>query len=145
MRLAALHQRNCTAGDLARLLAAWLVVVLLLQGMAALRTLVSGPAHRHLPVAAAWAGEPAASSQTDAHQLVHEQGLAHYHGSERVVVPADGEAALDAATFLLLMALLPLAMNFAWRPVRVRTAMWPTLGWALIEGRYSPPRRPPRG
>lgn len=145
MPLAALHQRNSTAGDLARLLAAWLVVVLLLQGMAALWTLVRGPAHRHLPAATAWAGQPAASSKTEAHDLVHERGVAHYHGAERVVLPADAEAALDAATFVLLMALVPLAMSFAWRPVRVRNAMRPALAWALIETRHPPPRRPPRG
>lgn len=59
MLLAALRRRDTPTGDLARVLAAWLMVILLVQGLAALQTLVRGPAHRHVVAAGFGATVPA--------------------------------------------------------------------------------------
>lgn len=79
------------------------------------------------------------------HRLAHEHGEAHHHGFDLLVVPAAGEAALDAAAWLLLAMLLPLAAAFGWRAPRAATAAPATPGWALVECVHTPPRKPPRG
>ena len=148
MPLAMLRQPDTAIADLARALACWLVVVLLLQGQAALLTQVHGPAHRHLPQLTSQLMQ-AADEAHEAHRLAHERGQAHHHGAGEVVVPASGDAtldaALDAAACVLLASLLPLAMSHAFAARRGRMAFNAAAVWAFVEGHASPPRRPPRG
>jgi hypothetical protein len=161
--LAALRQRDTAAADLARVLAAWLAVVLLVQAQAALLTLVRGPAHRHVPAAAVqrpvWSVLPvlahhAAATPDDGraqhaalHRLAHERGDPHHHAAgDEVALPAEAASALDAAACVLMAALAPLAMRYAWPACAARAAApVATAGWALLEQDAAPPRRPPRG
>ena len=133
----ALRQRNSTRADLARLLAGWLVAVLLLQGQAALLALVHGPAHRHVATSLG-AADPA-------HWEAHQRTQAHHPGAEAGVVPADAEAALDAAACVLAAALAPLAVAYGWvPPVALTSRLGATAAWAFVDSITSPPRKPPR-
>jgi hypothetical protein len=165
MPLADIHRRNTTAGDLARVAVLWLALILLVQGQAALWTLVRGPAHRHLPLAQ-WPHSPAdrqgpggtmvqaaaahqaatdRAASDDAHRRAHEQGRAHHHAADIVVVPADHEAALDAAAFLLVSALLALGFAFAWRAGSGQSPLRAAPAVPFASRTAPPPRRPPRG
>ena len=147
MLFAALRQRDTPIANLARLLACWLVVILLAQGLSALQTLVRGPAHRHLPVAQGIVAvaEVRLPDHHRAHALAHESGQAHHHAADVVAVPADSEAGLDAAACVLMAALAPLAVNYAWPARHMRAAPVATEAWALTEHDSPAPRRPPRG
>jgi hypothetical protein len=145
---AALHRDEGTAAELARVLAAWLIVVLLLQGLAALQTLVRGPVHRHAPGASVWPSPTQAgpAARAWAHAEAHRRGDAHHHAAgDPVPLPADGEAALDTAACVLLAVLAPLAASLAWLLCGVRAAPAATAPWAWLDHRPVPPRPPPRG
>jgi len=132
-----LHATGNTARDLASLLAAWLVVVLLVQGLAATLSLVHGPAHRH---AAAVAERLGAS-----HAHAHSHGLKHHHGSDEQTLPGAGEAdGLDAAAVVLLAVLTPLSARFDWAPAQGQEAL-PAYGQRThADAPASQPRKPPR-
>lgn len=144
-----LHQRGAPLADLARVLAGWLVVILLLQAQAALLTLVRGPAHRHLaalPAAGAeWRGGSGGEPGASAHDLAHARGEAHHHAAGHLTLPADAEAALDAAALVLLAVLLPLPGGLYWPARSVRQALAVVPGWYFGDRSTAPPRRPPRG
>lgn len=158
MLLAALRRRDTPAADLARVLACWLAVILLVQGLAALQTLVRGPAHRHLalstsplPAAAGWSHaaeqspSPSATPESATHEMSHALGEAHHHAADEVAVPAGGEAALDAAACVLMAALAALAVSYGWAASAARGGPAVSVAWALAENEPPPPRRPPRG
>jgi len=119
-------QRNpSTQQDLARVLCGWLVVVLVLHGLAASLVLVRGAAHRHvadggqtaallgqrLALGDVFVDEHAdahATAHTTAHTTAHARGTPHHHASvESLAVPADGSgSAIDAAMLVLVAALV---------------------------------------
>lgn len=160
--LHALRRRNTVPSDLARALAMWLVVVLLVQAHAALQTLVRGPAHRHAPASVVHrplltllpllthrgvdGPQAGLDDRQVQHQLAHERGQAHHHAGDEVALPAEGVAALDAAACVLMATLAPLAAHFAWPAVgTARTRPVAAAGWAWLDRSPAPPRRPPRG
>lgn len=128
------HPRSMTA-DLLRLLAAWLAVIVFVQGFAAARALGLGPLHQH---DAAW------SSATMARGHHHEAGERHHHapGDPGVVHEA---AELDLGAFALTAALGLLAFaaarGFADRRLHVLSAA-PVWAWCTCIVRR--PLRPPR-
>jgi hypothetical protein len=133
---AALRHSDSTAARLGRVLAGWLVVILLVQGSTALRAMVNGPAHRHLATAQA--------TPDAAHERAHAQGMSHHHDAATVLLPADGEVALDTAACVLMAALAPMAMSFAWPGQLAPLVHAAAAPWALLERDSAPPRRPPR-
>jgi len=158
--LAALRQRHTPSSDLARVLACWLALILLVQAQAALLSLVHGPAHRHAATAGlASAATPAptgiealvqgpaqAHAQANAHARAHEAGEPHHHAPADVALPADGDAALDDAVALAWLAVLPARGAGPRQPNALpEHALVARAGWALVEHRSLPPRRPPRG
>lgn len=168
--LAALRRRDSAAAALARVLACWLAVVLLVQAHAALQTLVRGPAHRHAPASvqaqvlpvfthpAAGGGvahrlgnaaaDPLAQELASrlTHQLAHQRGDAHHHVADAMLLPAaDGQVGLDTAACVLLAALAPLAVHHPpWPSCVLRAAPLAGALWALLERDQAPPRHPPR-
>lgn len=153
MVFAALRRRDTPVADLARVLACWLMVILLVQGQAALQTLVRGPAHRHVAQVAHGAdaapGISALATQAfkpvTAHALSHALGEAHHHAADEVAVPEGAETALDAAACVLLAALAALAVSYGWAASAGRSGPVVSVAWALAENEPTPPRRPPRG
>lgn len=143
--LAAVRRSDTIAADLGRVLACWLVVVLLAQAQAALQALVHGPSHRHAAVAAGFMTTTATARADAEHDLAHARGEAHHHAVGEALLPADGEAALDTAACVLMAALVPLAAQHAWPACAGRTALVAAPAWALREAGRAPPRRPPRG
>ena len=126
-----------TARDLARLLAAWLVLVLLLQGLSATLSLVHGPAHRHSAAAAQQLGW--------AHAQAHEHGLKHHHDSHERTLPGGGEADdLDASAVVLLAVLLPLSARFDWAPAQGRELLPAYAPDVHADAPAGLPRKPPR-
>ena len=172
MLLASLRRRNTIVADLARVLVGWLVVILLVQGQAALLALVHGPAHRHVSLAPSsaeashdlsrhamsrlpsdWStfapkrsgirlGSGPAAHVS--HHEAHEQGRAHHHGPGELSLPADGEATLDAAACVLAGALAPLIVAYCWLPPHAVGAFNAAAAWAFLARTTSPPRKPPR-
>jgi hypothetical protein len=142
MVLAALRRRDTPVADLARVLACWMAVILLAQGLAALQALVRGPAHRHLAVSSAPEWAPTVHATT--HALSHALGEAHHHAADEVAVPAGTEAGLDAAACVLMAALAALAVSYGWAASAARGGRAMSVSWALAENEPSPPRRPPR-
>jgi len=160
--LAALRQRHTPGSDLARVLACWLALILLVQAQAALLSLVHGPAHRHAATAGlasaatraptgieALARGPAqtrAQANAHVHARAHEAGEPHHHAPAEVALPADGDAALDDAVALAWLAVLPARGAGPRQPTALpEHALVARAGWALVEHRSLPPRRPPRG
>jgi hypothetical protein len=137
MLLAVLRHRRGTAADLARLIALWLAVVVLVQGLAATLSLVRGPAHRHAEVTLSRLG--------DAHALNHARGQVHHHDhAADLAVPLDGHA-LDVAALLLLGALVMLAVVHGFVPHLARGPLRAAPAWAALALVSDPPRKPPRG
>jgi len=149
--LAALRQRHTPGSDLARVLACWLALILLVQGQAALLSLVRGPAHRHAAMAGHTAASRAATAieaqaGVHAHARAHEAGEPHHHAPTEAALPADGDAALDDAVALAWLAVLPARGAGPRQPTALPgQALVARAGWALVEHRSLPPRRPPRG
>lgn len=138
-------RRHTTAGstahDLARLLAAWLVLVLLVQGLAATLSLVHGPAHRH----AATVAQRLGADHAHAHAHAHEHGLKHHHDSDEQTLPDAGVAdGLDAAAVVLLAVLTPLSARFDWAPAQGGEVR-PAYGQGThADAPAHQPRKPPR-
>jgi hypothetical protein len=99
------HARS-TAADLMRLVAAWLAVILLVQGLAAGRALGTGPLHRH-----------GNATAVRAHDATHHHGGAerhHHRAGDASVAPDAAEPALDSAALVAALALLAFALA-SWR------------------------------
>lgn len=169
--LASRRRHHDPAADLARVLACWLVVILFVQGLAALQALVRGPAHRHV-TSGAWgpATHPAADAaaqargraharvrahmdahaeahadaHVDAHAHAHARGEAHHHAADEVTVPAGTEAGLDAAACVLIAVLAALPVNYGWAARAGAGVPFVSAAWAFVENDRPPPRRPPR-
>ena len=115
------HDRS-TFADLLRLLAGWLAVIVLVQGLAAAFALGTGPLHRHR-------GAPAASMPAHHH---HDSAERHHHSAfDASVLPDTAEASFDAAAFAITAALALMALAVA-RPLSDgRCHVWRTaLSWA---------------
>ena len=150
---AAPRPRDRVAAELARVLVGWLVVILLVQGQAALQTLVRGPAHRHVAALLAEERGPPSFSHRVAdvdevrrawHRSAHERGDAHHHANDELALPAEAEAALDTAACALMAALVPLVVHYGWPACAARARPVAGAAWALRETDPAPPRRPPR-
>ena len=94
-----------TAADLLRVLAVWLVLVLLLQGFAAVCARVAGPRHLHQAQSALMLLQHRQQQQQHHH---HDVQRHHHAGADdSVVTPAEAAAldeALDAAAAALAAA-----------------------------------------
>lgn len=148
---------SATARDLARLLAGWLVVIVLVQAVAAAQGLVMGARHRHAAAAADAAGGvsigmpiPVAVDHHHNHHH-HDAGERHLHtgadadGATSVAALGDDTQDLGAAAGALLIALggLPPAAWPAWQAAGMHVlhaapAWQPAHAWART------PERPPR-
>lgn len=137
-----LSPRRCsTLGDLLRLAAVWLAVVLLLQGFAAVQVRVAGPAHRH---------HGPAGVALLAHRQAHDESQRHHHASDdrSVQAAADAatlDAALDAAAEALAAAFVLLAFAALLAPAGRAARVWrPAAGWPLLPTHPVPLPKPPR-
>jgi hypothetical protein len=127
------HPRS-TAANLLRLLAAWLVAIILVQGIAAAQALGLGALHRHV----------AASAHTPHH---HDGAERHHHERfEPSTLRAEPDAALDAAATRLAAALALLvipaarASADAGQHVFRAAAAWACATW-VADTELRPPRR----
>lgn len=133
-------RRRSTAADLLRLLAVWLAVILLWQGLAAAHALGAGPLHHHRGT-----GDPDRVVR-QAHVHHHDDARHHHAPDDASVVPVDtAEDAFDVAAFALTaaMALLAMGLARAWADSPGHT--WiatPTSTWCNAIPAAS--RRPPR-
>ncbi|MBL8328560.1 MAG: hypothetical protein JNJ71_06885 [Rubrivivax sp.] len=106
-------QRACASSaplrqELGQLLAFWLCVILLLQGLTAAFQIGQGPCHRHvLPVERVMGLD---------HGALHALGLPHHHAKADLAIPAEGEAAAEHAVPLLLVAMLAVRVVYHWLP-----------------------------
>jgi len=142
--------RLSTAAGLLKLAAGWLVLVLMLQGLAAAHWLGSGPLHRHKPQEASVAAavlrnvhaSPSETDDTHAHALAER----HRHDlNDASVSPADDPQGLDPVGFALTAALALMALGVAWLPGRADGRIWRAApGWAARSGWLALPFRPPR-
>lgn len=138
-----LSPRRCsTLGDLLRLVAVWLAVVLLLQGFAAVHARVAGPAHLH---------RGPASAALLVHRHQHDEAQRHHHaaGDSSVLPSAEAAAlddALDAAAEALAAAFVLLAFAQALTRVGATAArVWrPATGWPALSTGVDPLLKPPR-
>ncbi len=138
-----LSPRRCsTLGDLLRLVAVWLAVVLLLQGFAAMHARVAGPAHLH---------RGPASTALLVHRHQHDEAQRHHHAaSDASVLPAADVAALDdaldAAAEALAAAFVLLAFALALTRAGATAArVWrPATGWPALSTAVDPLLKPPR-
>jgi hypothetical protein len=124
-----------TASDLLRLLAAWLAVIVLAQGLAAAQALGLGPLHRH---------------RTDAatHERLHAAGERHHHAALDASVQIDvaTEAAADAVVLQLIaaVALMALGPALAWAGGSRRHVWRAAVPWAWSTTFPAGLRKPPR-
>lgn len=138
-----LSPRRCsTLGDLLRLVAVWLAVVLLLQGFAAMHARVAGPSHLH---------RGPASTALLVHRHQHDEAQRHHHaaGDASVLPAADAAAldeALDAAAEALAAAFVLLAFSLALTRAGATAArVWrPATGWPALSTAVDPLLKPPR-
>jgi hypothetical protein len=152
-------RRQSTVADLLRLLAGWLALVVVLQGVAAAHAMASGPLHVHASSAVLAAGtralalpstglgesRPQMQARTHAHH--HDAAQRHQHaaGDASVQTVPGADDAMDAAAFALTAALALLAVAV------LRTGSDPRShvlrcagGWSLCLAWLAPLRRPPR-
>ena len=126
------------------MLAAYLAVILLLQGLAAAIALGAGPLHRH---GQAPAPAPLAALAFSHHGHAHATGERHHHDASDSSVVPDGaaQAALDqvAAALTAALALLaldtPRSLSDPHRHVLRATAAW-VCSTTLPAPLYRPPR-----
>lgn len=138
-----LSPRRCsTLGDLLRLVAVWLAVVLLLQGFAAVHARVAGPTHQHRGTAA--------PTGLLAHRHQHDEAQRHHHiaGDTSVLPAADAAAlddALDAAAEALAAAFVLLAFVSGLVGYGTPSRFWrPATGWPALSRAVDPLLKPPR-
>jgi len=115
--------------NLLRLLGAWLVVIVFMQGVAAAQALGEGPLHHHVAVAAVVGlGEPVHDHH---HHHDHAERHVHEAGDSSVLPLAEDPDAIDAAGFALTAAMalmllgallrtLPDTGRHVWRPTAAR-------------------------
>lgn len=161
MFLPAVRDRHAPAGALARVMACWLIAVLVVQGLATLQALTRGPAHRHVPSTLQAAAPrdvarvrvPAhvqlerqwsLGLQMQAHARAHQAGEPHHHPEGGPVVPADAEAGLDAGACALMASLVAWVPRFSWPVCRSSGRFAATDSVAFSDLVLPPPRRPPR-
>jgi hypothetical protein len=140
--LLAPHPRS-TAAEGLRLLACWLVLILMMQGFGAAQALGRGPLHRHVNHSAATALD---LRHADHH--FHSTTERHHHGADDTsvqVVTAAPDGAIDAAAFALTAALALMATTVArmWRDTR-RHVWRPAPTWAWCSHIPTTLFRPPR-
>ena len=99
-----------SAPTLLKVLASYLIVVLLLQGLAAAFALGAGPLHRHLPAPATATTAAALFSH---HDHFHASNQRHHHdaGDTTVATDAAAQEAAAAAALALTAALSLLAVQ----------------------------------
>lgn len=140
-----------TLRDLARLLAAWLVVILLVQGFAAAQGVVQGPRHRHLPASTVAASSvrtvvALALSHPELHSH-HDEWQRHVHldvDASSVTVPDDRqEAGTIAAVALAALVGLP-AQSFALPIAASLHVLQAARRWVGTSAWEALPERPPR-
>jgi hypothetical protein len=131
-------RRQSTVADLLRLIAGWLVAVVVLQGLAAGIALGSGPLHRH-------AG--AAGSAVHGHSSAER----HFHSAQSATADATAAApvaddAVDLAAFALTAALALLAIATpVLRGGNPRShVLRHAAAWSINTTCLAPLRRPPR-
>jgi MYXO-CTERM domain-containing protein len=125
-----------TAGDLVRLLACWLALIVFLQCIGAAQALGRGPLHRHV--------EGSAST----HDHHHDAAERHHHAAQDLsvqVLANDPGETIDTGAFALVaaLALMALAVARVWRDRR-RHVWRPALAWACSTHIPSTLRKPPR-
>lgn len=124
---------------LSRVVAAWLVLVLVLQGLATVHALVQGPAHRHT--------EATLARLDAAHAHAHEHGIAHHHEHphEQALPMGASVGELETAALMLLALCLPLAAPLL-RPAGApwRAAFAGPGPLPLRSRSEAPPQPPPR-
>ena len=131
-----------SAAGLLRLLAAYLALILGLQGVAAAHALGSGPLHHHREAPASVA---AALFSHQAH--AHGSSERHHHDEANLSVLPDRAAddGIDAAAFALTAALALLALGAIRVATDARRHVWrPAADWAFLTGfstlLFEPPR-----
>ena len=146
MSFAAVHRNHSTPQDLARVLCGWLVAVLLLHGLSASLVLVRGAAHRHVVETSTRLGAGPAAS-VGVHAVAHAEGTPHHHSVvDALAIPADGAgSALDAATLVLVTALVSMAAVRAWADHGLRHALPAYPARWLQSHTPGVPHKPPRG
>jgi ABC-type nickel/cobalt efflux system permease component RcnA len=137
--------RHSTASDLLRVAAAWLMVVLVFQGMAAARALGSGPLHHHGDAG------PSFAAVAFRHGHDHPQGAAERHHHDptdpTVVLDPSPDDALDGASWALSIAFGLMAPCIGWVVFardRRRHVWRPSPAWAFCTSVPSLLLRPPR-
>jgi hypothetical protein len=154
-------RRASTNHQLLQLAAAWLVVVLALQGWAAVVARVAGPQHTHQAthntagkVAVAWVHGATAAAHDHHHDNGHNhssQIQRHHHGAgDTSVVATPGDAqlqdALDAAGAALAAAFALLATSALLRLPTSTSQVWRAApAWAWQTAHSLPLQRPPQG
>lgn len=160
------HPRPADGSDLLRLLAAYVIAILLMQSLAAAFAWGAGPLHRHRPAAAAAVATPlfshlrklaghahddideARHGHAQTHADAHAHGAAdrHHHGVGDITVVRDtadqnaAEAAASALTAAL--SLLALQTPLGRSDLRVHVLV-PGPGWYLQAALVLPIYRPP--
>ncbi len=127
--------RRSTAADLLRVVACWLAVILLVQGLQGAINLGTGPRHTHDALAA----------RAQAHR--HDAFERHHHPAADPTVRADGRAddALDSVAFALAAALALMVLASAHRAGDDRRHVLRAATVASWRSVSAPPRRrPPR-
>lgn len=111
-----------TAADLVRVLACWLAVIVLLQGLGAAQALGRGPLHRH------------AEGLTAAPHHQHDAAERHQHDAQDLSVLKVANAqdnAVDVGAFALVAALALMALGIAHVRRDTRRHVWrPAPAWA---------------
>jgi aryl-alcohol dehydrogenase-like predicted oxidoreductase len=127
-----------TLATLARLASVWLVLIVLVQGLAAASALGAGAMHRHHGSALA----------ADAPAHHHDAKERHHHAVGDAGVQAVGQEEFDAglAQSALAWAFSLLAVAMAWSGARRPGSLLPRAAlWVASLVLLTPPRRPPRG
>ena len=128
------HARS-TAAALLRLLAAWLALIVLVQGLAAAQALGSGPLHRHR-------GD--ASVQPHGHHHSAPERHAHAALDSTVIETAD-EVSFDGVAFAITAALALMALACLRFQPEARPRIWRAArAWAWHSVTPAVPLKPPR-
>ena len=126
-----------TRACLARLASVWLVLIVLVQGLAAASALGAGAMHRHRAAVVA--------AETPGHH--HDEAQRHHHVRSEAGVQVLGQDEFDAglAQTALAWAFSLLALAITWSGAQRSGALLPrAVPWAASTTSPAPPRRPPR-
>jgi hypothetical protein len=136
-------------GGLLRLVAGWVVAILLMQGFAASHERALGPVHHHLPQRAL---NLSSHGSNQSHEQDHTHGAdeRHYHAPDDSSVQASANSAAaddawDAAASALVVAFALLAMSRSLHIGAAGRHVWrPARAWACLTAAFPPPLKPPR-